>query len=335
MSEVESRPVELTSSEIATLWTNYQSDTLSYHAVQYILAHMEDPDIRSIYEDFSKTLEQNIQQLKVIFNKENDAIPQGLTEKDVNLNAPKLFSDKLCLDYLLNFSVMQLVTYSAALISAERDDVIAYFAENLKTTQDMHKEVKHLSKEKGLYIRSPKLPLPTQIDFVHQQSFLNGWMNRRPLLGVEITNLVVNAKRNAVGQSLITGFCQVAHSKEVRKYFERGREISKKHVEIFTGILRDEYLSEGAMVTTSDVTDSTEAPFSDKLMMMLVTTLIASSLGQYGASMAASPRHDLGVQYSRLMAELATFSNDGLKILIENGWMEQPPIAADREKLAE
>ncbi|MDY0395572.1 DUF3231 family protein [Virgibacillus halophilus] len=68
--------------------------------------------------------------------------------------------------------------------------------------------------------------------------------------------------------------------------------------------------------------------------MALVTTLIASGLGQYGAAMAASPRHDLGVHYTRLMAELANYSNDGAKIMIENGWMEQPPIAADRKKLA-
>ncbi len=149
-----------------------------------------------------------------------------------------------------------------------------------------------------------------------------------------ISALIFNAQRNALGQAVITGFSQVAKDKEVRRYFERGRDIAGKHVNIFGKILYEDFLSEAALLLTSEVTDSTEAPFSDKLMMTLITALIGSGIGEYGASMSMSPRRDLGVQYTRLIAEITKYAEDGVQSLIKNGWMEQPPMAADRRDLA-
>ncbi|MYL43190.1 DUF3231 family protein [Virgibacillus salexigens] len=99
-------------------------------------------------------------------------------------------------------------------------------------------------------------------------------------------------------------------------------------------ILHEEFLSESALLLTSEVTDSTVAPFSDRLMMTFVSNLIASSMGQYGIALSSSPRHDLSVHYSRLIAEVGKYANEGNKILINNGWLEQPPMAADRRDLA-
>src|SRR5699024_9989482 len=81
------------------------------------------------------------------------------------------------------------------------------------------------------------------------------------------------------------------------------------------------------------VTTSTESPFSNRLMMNFITTLIASGIGEYGLSMSMSPRHDIGVMYTRLIAEIAAYANEGANILINNAWMEEPPMAADRKKL--
>lgn len=69
-------------------------------------------------------------------------------------------------------------------------------------------------------------------------------------------------------------------------------------------------------------------------MMFHVTVLIASAIAEYGISISVSPRRDSGVMYTRLMAEVAKYAEDGSNILIDNGWMEQPPIAADRDKIA-
>src|SRR5699024_1523534 len=111
-------------------------------------------------------------------------------------------------------------------------------------------QAKELAKQKGYYIRIPKIPVPEQIDFVEKDSFLSGWLGeRRPLLGVEITHLAFNSERNALGQAVITGFSQVAQNKEIRAYFEKGRGISGKHHEALSDILRENYLGDAVLFT--------------------------------------------------------------------------------------
>ncbi|WP_449354368.1 DUF3231 family protein [Virgibacillus natechei] len=327
--------IELTASEISTLWTLYHSDTMAVRGLTYFLNHVEDEDVRIMLESNLTLMQQEVEKLTTFFIAEDYPIPQGFTEQDVNVEAPRLFSDKLYLEYMLNMTNLALAANTASLVSAERKDVIDFYVESLTTAQNLHKQLKELAKEKGTYIRAPHIPKPKQIDFVKKQKFLAGWFaDRRPLLGVEITNLIFNARRNALGQALITGFSQVAQTKEVREYFERGREISGKHVKVFSSILSDDYLSNSALIMTPEVTDSTVSPFSDKMMMELVTALIASGVGQYSVGLAASPRRDLAAHYVRLSAELAAYAEDGANIMIDHGWMEQPPMAADRKDLA-
>lgn len=326
---------ELTAAEISALWTSYLNDTMMDCGLRHFLTNVADEDIRSILEQYLAISKKHQKKLTEIFNAENYPVPQGFTEQDVNLDAPRLFSDRIYLELMLNVANFSLAIYGLALSQVERDDIIQFYTEALDESQRMHKITKDTAKAKGYYIRYPQIPKPKQVDFVTDNSFLAGWFGkRRPLLGVEIAALVLNTKRNALGQALITGFAQVAQSKEVKKYFEQGRDIAGKQLDVFSSILKEEYISDGARILTSEVTDSTNPPFSDKLMMFLVTTLIASGMGQYGTSMSISPRHDLGVHYTRLMAEIGKYSNQGANILIKNAWMEQPPIAADRKNLA-
>lgn len=62
--------------------------------------------------------------------------------------------------------------------------------------------------------------------------------------------------------------------------------------------------------------------------------LNGSGIGHYGRSMGQSPRYDLGLLYIRLTAEIAEFAEEGAKLMIENGWLEQPPQGVDRDQLA-
>lgn len=60
---------------------------------------------------------------------------------------------------------------------------------------------------------SPFISYPSEVEYVQKQSFLAGWLgNRRPLLGVETSNIIYNMQRNAIGRALIIGFSQVAQS---------------------------------------------------------------------------------------------------------------------------
>src|SRR5699024_422354 len=147
--------------------------------------------------------------------------------------------------------------------------------------------------------------------------------------------LIMHAKRNALGQSVITAFSQVAKDEEVKRFFEKGRDLAGKHLRQLTEPLHDDYLPNASLLLASEVTKSTEAPFSDKLMTVFINDLIASSLSGYGLALSVSPRRDLVLLYTKIMAQVAKYAHEGSKIIIDNGWLEKPPIVPDRKKFAE
>lgn len=83
----------------------------------------------------------------------------------------------------------------------------------------------------------------------------------------------------------------------------------------------------------SAVLNTTENIFSDKLMMYNVAAMIAAGIGNFGMSLASSPRRDLGTKYASLIPEVSLYAEDGVNIMIKHGWMEEPPQAEDRDKL--
>lgn len=324
----------LTAAEIANLWTTYQSNTMINCGVKYFLVTVQDEEIRSILQYALECIKKREQFITQMFNDEDYPLPVGFTDHDVNLEAPRLFSDSMMLFYMLNMGRFMLTIEGMMFSLSARNDIASFYSECIMQSKELADKGRKLALQKGIFVRQPYIPVPDQVDFVKKQNFLNGWLGeRRPLLGIEIANLVYNAERNALGEALITGFSQVAKSEEVRKYMVRGREISSKHLEVFSSILNKENLS-SAKNMTSEVTNSTMPPYSDKLMMAHIAGLVGSAIGQYGAAMSVSPRRDLGVMYARLMAEIGKYSVDGANIMIENGWMEEPPKAADRDELA-
>ncbi|WP_347552967.1 DUF3231 family protein (plasmid) [Pseudalkalibacillus hwajinpoensis] len=325
---------KLTSADISNLWTSYVQGTMMVCGLKYFVAKVDDPDISSVLIYALDIMQQHVETVTQIFNQENYPIPYGFTDEDVNENAPRLYSDTFFLMYILDMARFMLPAYGLAGAVSARLDVVDFYRVSLDQAQELHVRAKKLAFQKGVYVRSPEIPKPDQPDYVTSRSFLTGWFgDRRPLLGIEITNLTTNIERNAIGKAIIIGFSQVTRSKEVRKYMERGRDISQKHIEIFSSILGEEHLP-APMTLDHQVTDSTAPPFSDKLLMFHIAVLSASGIGQYGLSMSVSPRHDLGLHYVRLTAEIAKFSEDGAKMMIDKGWMEQPPKAADRDQLA-
>nr|WP_279401655.1 DUF3231 family protein [Piscibacillus salipiscarius] len=88
------------------------------------------------------------------------------------------------------------------------------------------------------------------------------------------------------------------------------------------------------MTWDSEVTDSTTYVYSDRKMMFYTSALNGLSIAYYGAAMAASPRRDIGLTYSRLVSELVKYADAGTRLMIENGWMEEPPRSVDRDELS-
>ncbi|SMC74861.1 DUF3231 family protein [Sporomusa malonica] len=331
---MEQQNLRLTSVEIGTLWLDYMSDSMAVCTLKYFLEKVKDQDVRPLVQFALGLSEQHVQAIAEIFKQEGMAVPTGYSDEDVDVQAPPLFTDIFYLRYLRHLSAAGMAAYALGLNLAVRSDVRQYFGHCIDSTKELSDKVTQTLLSKGVYIRAPYIPVPKQVQFVESPGFMGSILGEnRPLNALELSHLFANISTNAMGRVILIGFAQVAQSQDVREFFLRGQDISQKHIEVFSSLLQQDDLSAPA-IWDSEVTDSTIAPFSDKLMMQQVTLLIAMSMANYGAALGASTRVDVAGEYGRLMAEIAQFGEDGAQIMIKYGWLEQPPQAADRKELA-
>ena len=76
------------------------------------------------------------------------------------------------------------------------------------------------------------------------------------------------------------------------------------------------------------------SPFSDKLMLAHKIEMFSMKIRTAGNGASLSGRRDLGGMYAKFLADIGLYVQDGAKIMIDQGWMEQPPKAIDRDDLA-
>ncbi|MFC7064149.1 DUF3231 family protein [Halobacillus seohaensis] len=325
--------IQLVSSEVAPIWGGYIADSMANCVLQYFLNTVEDQEIRSIVEYGLGLTDEHIQFKNKLFENENFPIPDGFSDEDVDIKAPKLFSDIFILLYLRKMGISGVSTYSLALGSCARIDIREFFNHNLKTAAELLDKATTLLESKGIFIRAPYIEYPGKVEYVHKEGWMKGFFgDRRPLNAAEITHLYLNTTTNTLGKSLMIGFSQVAKSNEVKKHVLRGRDIATKHIEVFSSLLRDDNLP-AAEIWDVGVTSSTTAPFSDKLMLFHTLSLCQTGLGNYGLAIAASPRRDLAANYIRLTAEIGTFSDDCAELMIRNHWLEKMPGAIERDAI--
>ncbi|NRD77052.1 DUF3231 family protein [Bacillus sp. BRMEA1] len=323
---------ELTSSEIANLWTAYIDNSAMSIKLKYVLHIMEDTEILPIVQKTNQLSENNLIQFNQIFDKEKYSAPIGFTDSDVHLAAPRLYSDSFFLVFLQNKMDMNLNAYSMGLSHSTRSDIRNFFQQSLAASIEIFKEATDLMLEKGIYVRPPYIPTPKTVDMTERQNFLTGWLGkRRPLTAIEIDQLFFNISRNALGHALLLGYSQVAKLKEVREHMRRGADIAKKHIHLFSSILLEEDIP-APMLWASKIEDTSVSPFSDKLLMFEVTGTTQAGVGYYGRSLASAQRRDLGAQYLKVLTDSILYGEDGGNITIKNAWLEEPPQAINFRK---
>jgi hypothetical protein len=332
--ENEKNRLRLTAPEITSLWTQYMFDTMSICFFKYALEHIADKEIKDLYQTSLQLSEKHVEQIKDFFVGENYPIPKGFTAEDVNVHAPRLFQDSFYLYYIYIMTLQGLTGYALSVGTSIRADLRKYYIECNTETMLLYERVLDMLLTKGLFSRPPVLNPPDKIDFVKNQSFLSGWFGeKRPLTGMEIGDITFNMNKMNLHVALKVAFSQVASSEKVRKFIARGMEISNKHIQNFTNILNEEKLN-APVSWQSLVTDSTVTPFSDKFMMYQVQLSTQIAIAFYGTSLSVTSRRDLSLQYGLLTAELARYGEDGMNLMIDFGWLEEPPRASDRRALA-
>jgi len=324
---------KLVSSEVAALWSAYMQNSMSYCILQHFKKVNEDHESTDIINTALTDCEFVVNEVKQIFEKENHAIPIGFTKEDVNLNAGRLYSDLFALRYIKYMAAAGTAAASSLLEVLARNDIRLLLSTISEMFMKLYNHACDLLLKKGAFIRSPTIAPMENAEYLQNDTFLSGLMGKhRPLTAIELAHISKNTETNSIGRTFVAGFSQAATSPEVRKYMERGMEIAAKHETVFREILiEDEVPLPSSWDST--ISQSIDAPFSDKLMMFHINSLTSIGITGYGTAIGTSLRKDLSGHYTRLVAEVLQYANDGVKLMINNKWMEQPPQNVDREAL--
>ncbi|QQK75436.1 DUF3231 family protein [Salicibibacter cibarius] len=328
--------VHLTSAEIGSLWTAYMNDSMSACILRFMLKHISDADIKPIVQYAYDLTSDHLKQLRTIFEDESYAFPNGFGEQDVDMNAPWLFTDTLCISFMRHMGKVGMLSYSGFVSLSDRDDIRTYFSQALTEANKLYNQASKIELEKGIAGRHPFIEVPKSSDYIDSKAYMSGFnpfSDQRPLNAVEISHLYMNVLTNSIGMKLCIAFAQTSPRKEVQDFMLRGKDVSKKHTKIFTDKLLEDEI-EVSSIPDVGVSDSTTPTFSDKLMMFNMSLLISSGVGNYATAAAASQRSDIATDYERLSLENAKLAKSGADIMIKHQWLEQPPGAKDREKLA-
>ncbi|MEC0270526.1 DUF3231 family protein [Paenibacillus anseongense] len=324
---------KLTSAEMGKLWATYMGNSMSKCILSYYLQHVEDGEIKTLLENALNLCVEFIKTTKDIFNKENFPIPNGFSEEDVNLGAPRLFEDIYYVHYLKYVCKAGMSIYNVAVPLVYRMDVKNFFIYCMDSTMALMGQINDILMNKGLISKPPIIPAPDKVEFVHQ-GFLNGFLGHvRPLHALEIAHLYDNIENNATSKALIMAFSQVVKSEKIRKLFIEGKDLTHKSIEQYMEKLHNENLPSPSFLDHL-VTTSTFSPFSDKLMLFHKIDMFSMKIRAFGNSAAVNGRHDMGVIYAKSLMKISSFVEEAAKIMIENGWMEQPPFAVNRDKIA-
>lgn len=223
--------------------------------------------------------------------------------------------------------------YTLILNQIARIDIRDFFSKRIHEYIDQYNSSIELMLSKGIAMRAPIVEVAKEVQYVKSQSFMLDWFGeKRPLLALEITYIYSIINQNLIGRAISTAFAQVSKMKKISECFFHGQDIESKHIEKVTSLLTDEGIP---IPSSSDlfVTDSTVAPFSEKLMMNHAMILSASRISSLGIAMANTLRSDLQTIFTKYLSEDLSYSKDGADILIDNGWFEQPPQVVKHEKL--
>jgi hypothetical protein len=322
--------VTLTSAEMGKLWPTYTGNTLAKSVLNYYLQHVDDQDIKAVLDNALNLCEALLEKIKNIFIQENFPIPIGYTDEDVNLDAPRLFSDEFYLHYLKYAGKAGMSIYTNAIPIMTRKDIRDFFIQALNSTVNLLTNANDVLMKKGLYIKPPQIPIPEKVDFIKKQNYLNGFLGDvRSLHALEIAHLYDGIENNLASKALLIGFSQVAENKTICEFFIRGKELTNKHIESSSQKLHEESLPSSPLLDDL-VSESNLSPFSDKLMLAHKIEMFSMKIRTIGNALSLNGRRDLAAMYAKFLTDIGLYVEDGISIMIEQGWMEQPPKAIDR-----
>jgi len=327
--------LKLTSAEIGTLWGEYVNGTAVDVVNRYMLSIVEDEEIKALFEDATKTFAKQKKQIATFIENEGFPIPIGFSEADLNRGTKRLFSDIFGLHYLHIMTLHGLIGHTTAFSSSVRKDLREFYDSCDNDGKRMYHQTIELLLEKGHFQKAPIFYPEANPEFISGSQFLDGlFKDQRPLAATEMIGISFNLKKKILEKTLSIGFSQVVKSKEVRKFLLSTQEVSDQQIQALGKILHQDQLP-SPMSWESEVTTSQDAPFSEKLMMYHIGFLLQSSQAYHGTGLASAMRTDLVLTYEKIIMKNLLVTKEWFNIMTKNKWLEQPPLAPNRRKIAE
>lgn len=330
----ETKKNTLTAAEVSALWFQYMGDSMAICVYKYFLEIVENEEIKKVIMRSLQLAESHITKIPAFLKSANFQTPLGFTEQDVNLKAPRLFSDQYILFYSYVMTIHGLTAYSLAVTNIERKDIQDYFFECIVTSKELFQEIMALSKSHPNFSSVPTIPSSGVGEFIESTGIFSNLIgDKRPLNSSELSTIFFNSKKTGFVMSLSLAFSQVAKLEEVRNFMAKNVKLAEKDIESFDSMLRQEHLPTPER-WDAEITDATVSPFSDKLLMFHAAFLVNAALSYYGASLGSSFRSDIILNYYTVFNHAMEAGMLCYKIMVKHGWMEKQPEAIDRKSLS-
>ncbi|MFL0194065.1 DUF3231 family protein [Clostridium sp. WILCCON 0269] len=324
----------LVSSEISGIWNSYMGENLVMQLLKYFYNRVDDNEIRDILQHSLNLSNERIKILTNLFNEERLPLPEGFSDNDIDVNAPRLFTDALYLQYIIYKARAAIRSYSVILNRITRADIRDYFSKCIEESIDLCNKSAELSLSKGIFIKAPHVEVSKEIQYIKSKSFiLDSFGKKRGLLTDEISHIFSITNDTMIRKALLIGFGQVCEDRKISNYISKVIALATKQHNDLTSLLIDEGIPIGSS-SDSYVTDSTVSPFSHKFMLSKIFIMYRIKIGSIGMALADIMRSDLKTIYMKHLNENIEYSKDGVDIMIDNKWLEQPPQAINHKNLA-
>jgi hypothetical protein len=326
--------LKLTSSEIGSLWGEYVNGTAIDVVNRYMYSIIEDEAIKAAFYEALQTFEKQKKQIETFFEKEGFPVPIGFTESDLYLGKQRLFSDAFCLNFLHVITIHGLLGHITSFGISVRKDLREFYDSCDNDAKKMYHQTIELLLEKGLFQRDPLFYAYDQPQFVTSKDFKDGYFGKgRTLSATEIISISFNLKKSIMAKTLSIAFSQVAGSKEVRKFLTDSEKTADGQIKALAKIMQADNLPVPRSLET-EVSTSTDSPFSDKLLMYVMGFLFQAAQNYHGAGLASSMRTDLVTTYESIILQNLMVTKNWFDIMVKNRWLEQPPLAPSRTEIA-
>ncbi|MCY9691518.1 DUF3231 family protein [Paenibacillus alginolyticus] len=318
---------KMNAAELGALWTTYHKKTMILRILEHFISKSEDQKAKDLMSGLWEKLHPKVIEITKMLENDGAVPPIGFSKEDVTLDAPKLYENGFDIMFCRILKEISMGMYVLHMTISYREDIVMLYKQLTDITQSYYNQFTQYLLEKDLLPRPNYTNMPKSVEYITDKAYMKGtnlFGHKRSINTVEFGLLYHSIEANISGMQLLRGFAQCAKDEEVKKYFTKGQELSKEILKETTEILLQNNIQPPS-TPGGTVTNSTNAPFSEKLMMYCTYLLGGFSLGAQGFNSAFVLRNDMIAKTGVFAKDVFEYTMEGAKLMMSKGWLEEPP----------